>query len=246
MERPRILLKGELKAIGLTEEQFKSISDSVATGDKSDVNKMVKAKIDAKGGQKSSQGIAESVTEPVTDIALVDIEVKVGIEDPHSFAPAPPAESEGERASAEGGAEVDPGEEVGHHDNRKSGRGSVRSGGSLHSDMLSWRDTVRQSTLSGGQKQRVAIARALLRDPPILIFDEATSALDSFSEKKVQESLKTLRKQQTQFLIAHRLSTIAEADLIAVVSMGVIAESGTSEELMAKRGVYYNLVKGAQ
>jgi len=112
------------------------------------------------------------------------------------------------------------------------------------SGRVSWDDTVRNTNLSGGQKQRIAIARAFLRNPTILIFDEATSALDSYSEKVVQDSLAAYRATQTQFLIAHRLSTISEADLILVVSMGVIAETGTSEELLQKGGLYYNLAHG--
>jgi len=112
------------------------------------------------------------------------------------------------------------------------------------SKKLAWRDTVRNTNLSGGQKQRIAIARAFLRNPTILIFDEATSALDSYSEKVVQDSLAACKEKQTQFLIAHRLSTISEADLIFVVSMGAIVETGTSEELLQKRGLYYNLAHG--
>merc|ERR1740121_2733421 len=108
---------------------------------------------------------------------------------------------------------------------------------------VAWQDPVRDSSLSGGQKQRIAMARALLRDPPILIFDEATSALDSFSEKVSLDSIASYRKEKTQFLVAHRLSTIADSDLIMVVSMGVVVESGTSEELLEKHGLYYTLVQ---
>jgi len=102
---------------------------------------------------------------------------------------------------------------------------------------------VRDSSLSGGQKQRIAMARALLRDPPILVFDEATSALDSFSEKVSLDSISAHRHKKTQFLVAHRLSTIADADLIMVISMGMVVEMGTSEELLEKQGLYYNLVQ---
>lgn len=87
------------------------------------------------------------------------------------------------------------------------------------------------------------MARALLRDPPVLIFDEATSALDSFSEKVSLDSIAACRKSKTQFMVAHRLSTIADADLILVVAMGVVVEMGTSEELLEKKGMYYNLVQ---
>ena len=95
--------------------------------------------------------------------------------------------------------------------------------------------------LSGGQRQRIAIARALLKDAPILIFDEATSALDSESEMRIQEALDTLRKGRTTFVIAHRLSTIENADLILVMEQGKIIESGTHEELLAKKANYSRL-----
>ena len=95
--------------------------------------------------------------------------------------------------------------------------------------------------LSGGQRQRIAIARALFRDAPILIFDEATSALDSESEMRIKEALDTLRKGRTTFVIAHRLSTIENADLILVIEQGNIIESGTHEELLAKKANYSRL-----
>ena len=97
--------------------------------------------------------------------------------------------------------------------------------------------------LSGGQRQRISIARALLRQPKIIIFDEATSALDSASEKKVQAAVDNMMKQCTTFLVAHRLSTIKNADRIAVVNKGVITEIGTYDELMAKKGEFYELKK---
>lgn len=95
--------------------------------------------------------------------------------------------------------------------------------------------------LSGGQRQRIAIARAVLADPRILILDEATSNLDTESESFIQESLKTLMKGRTTFVIAHRLSTIKQADQILVIEQGQIAESGTHDDLIAKKGRYFDL-----
>ncbi len=87
--------------------------------------------------------------------------------------------------------------------------------------------------LSGGQKQRVAIARAFLKNAPIVILDEATSALDNKSEEIVQRAIDNLMKDKTVFVIAHRLSTVKNADRIAVINEGDLAELGTHEELMA-------------
>ncbi|GAA0402673.1 lipid A ABC transporter ATP-binding protein/permease MsbA [Cocleimonas flava] len=95
--------------------------------------------------------------------------------------------------------------------------------------------------LSGGQKQRVAIARAILSDAPILILDEATSALDTKSERHIQAALETLLENRTTFMIAHRLSTIEKADKIMMMESGRIIETGTHDELLAKKGAYANL-----
>ncbi len=95
--------------------------------------------------------------------------------------------------------------------------------------------------LSGGQKQRLSIARVFLKNPPILIFDEATSALDNESEKVVQDSLEKLAKNRTTFVIAHRLTTIKNAEKILVLAEDGIKEEGTHEQLLAKKGIYYNL-----
>ncbi|MFQ5753179.1 MAG: ABC transporter ATP-binding protein, partial [bacterium] len=95
--------------------------------------------------------------------------------------------------------------------------------------------------LSGGQRQRVAIARALLANPKILILDEATSNLDTESELYIQESLSRLLKGRTTFVIAHRLSTIRQANQILVIEDGQIAERGTHDELIKKKGRYHQL-----
>ena len=97
--------------------------------------------------------------------------------------------------------------------------------------------------LSGGQKQRLSIARAVLKNPPIMILDEATSALDTESEQLVQNALENMMKNRTSIVIAHRLSTIQKADNIVVLSKGEIVEQGKHQELLEKKGVYFNLVK---
>lgn len=97
--------------------------------------------------------------------------------------------------------------------------------------------------LSIGQKQLISFARALIANPRILILDEATSSIDSESELVIQHATKTLLKDRTSFIVAHRLSTIVEADLIIMLEMGKILEKGTHQELISKKGHYYQLYK---
>ena len=95
--------------------------------------------------------------------------------------------------------------------------------------------------LSGGEKQRISIARALLRHPKVLLFDEATSALDSITEEEITETIRAIssRKEQITLLIAHRLSTIMHADRIYVLEKGEIVETGTHQQLLDEKGLYY-------
>ncbi|KAM4061102.1 ABC transporter transmembrane domain-containing protein [Hirsutella rhossiliensis] len=97
-------------------------------------------------------------------------------------------------------------------------------------------------SLSGGQRQRIAIARALVRRPRLLLLDEATSALDSESEKLVKQALDRAAAGRTTVAVAHRLSTVRDADAIAVFHRGAVAELGTHDELVAQRGLYYQMV----
>jgi len=101
----------------------------------------------------------------------------------------------------------------------------------------------RGAGLSGGESQRISIARALLCNPRILILDEATSNVDTESEQEIQEALKIIGTGRTVIYIAHRLSTLKDADRIYVIDSGKIAEFGTHEELMRRKGIYYKLVK---
>jgi ATP-binding cassette, subfamily B, multidrug efflux pump len=95
--------------------------------------------------------------------------------------------------------------------------------------------------ISQGQKQLLSISRAILADPSILILDEATSSIDTITEVKIQEALKRLMKGKTSFVVAHRLNTIKHADMILVLDKGMIIEKGSHDELLQKRGFYYEL-----
>jgi ATP-binding cassette subfamily B protein len=97
-------------------------------------------------------------------------------------------------------------------------------------------------TLSGGERQRISIARALLHDPKILILDEATASLDTETEKLIQDALAALSSGRTTIAIAHRLSTLRNANRLVVMDKGGIAEIGSHDELMEKKGIYYGLV----
>ena len=100
--------------------------------------------------------------------------------------------------------------------------------------------------LSGGQKQRISIARVFLKNPAILILDEATSALDNESEHLISKSLDRLAEGRTTVTIAHRLTTVQNADRILVLSEGKIAEEGSHEELLKRKGIYYQLYQSVQ
>ena len=97
------------------------------------------------------------------------------------------------------------------------------------------------ANISQGQRQLLAIARAFVADPKILILDEATSNVDTRTEKAIQDAMHSIMQGRTSIVIAHRLSTIRDADLIVVMERGEIAESGSHEELLAKKGRYYEL-----
>ena len=100
------------------------------------------------------------------------------------------------------------------------------------------------ANLSQGQRQLLAIARAAIADPPVLILDEATSSIDTRTEKIVQDGMDRLMKGRTTFVIAHRLSTVKNDDCIMVLEQGRIIERGSHDELIAKKGRYYQLYTG--
>ena len=97
------------------------------------------------------------------------------------------------------------------------------------------------ANLSVGQRQLISIARAILADPRILIMDEATSSVDMITEALIQDALGKLLAKRSSIVIAHRLSTIVNADMICVVDEGKILETGSHADLLAKRGLYYEL-----
>ena len=97
--------------------------------------------------------------------------------------------------------------------------------------------------LSGGERQRISIARAILRNPKILILDEATASMDTETERQIQAALSKLVVGRTTIMIAHRLSTLRDADYLIVIENGRMPEFGTHAELIAKKGIYYNLYR---
>ena len=101
------------------------------------------------------------------------------------------------------------------------------------------------TNISQGQKQLITITRAILADKPILILDEATSSVDTRTEMHIDHGMERLMKNRTTFVIAHRLSTVRNADCIMVLEHGEIIERGTHEELLEKKGRYYQLYTGA-
>src|SRR5206468_1864325 len=104
----------------------------------------------------------------------------------------------------------------------------------------------RGQTLSGGERQRVSIARAILHNPRILILDEATASVDTDTEKQIQDAIGRLIKGRTTFAIAHRLSTLRNATRLVVLKDGKVAEVGTHEELIQKKGEFHRLVEMQQ
>ena len=101
------------------------------------------------------------------------------------------------------------------------------------------------ANLSQGQRQLISIARAAVADPPVMILDEATSSIDTRTEALVQSGMDKLMEGRTTFVIAHRLSTVRNSDAIICLDHGRIIERGNHDELIAKRGYYYQLYTGA-
>ena len=99
------------------------------------------------------------------------------------------------------------------------------------------------SALSGGERQRISIARALLKDSPIILLDEATASLDAENETMIQEAISRLIRNKTVIIIAHRMRTVSGADKIVVIDKGHVAEEGTPAKLLAKNGIYANMVR---
>ena len=97
--------------------------------------------------------------------------------------------------------------------------------------------------LSGGQQQRLAIARAFVADPDLVILDEATSHLDTFTERAIQQAMERMSKERTVLVIAHRLSTVRRADKVVVMQEGRVIEQGRHQDLMARRGAYWEMVE---
>jgi ATP-binding cassette subfamily B protein/subfamily B ATP-binding cassette protein MsbA len=102
----------------------------------------------------------------------------------------------------------------------------------------------RGGTLSGGQRQCISIARAMLRNAPIVILDEPTTGIDPDSERRIMEALRHLTSHRTTLIIAHRLATVVAADLILVLHRGAVVESGTHQQMLARRGRYFDLWTG--
>jgi ATP-binding cassette subfamily B protein len=105
--------------------------------------------------------------------------------------------------------------------------------------------TERGGNLSGGQRQRIALARMFLKNPPVLILDEGTSALDNISERRVRAAIDHARQSHTVIMVAHRLTTLNQTDCIFVFDQGRVAEQGSFDDLVAKNGVFAELVRSA-